>query len=231
MFNKSTEVKDTFWYGMNEGSGFVLDYADHITEILTGLLLALTFTCSMSVATNGDMSVRTVLWSALTCNIAWGIFDGALHLLGSIISKGAALVTVKKIRNAPTEIQADRYIKEYLPPFLTGIMSDEHFDHLRTEVKKLPEPPARMLLSWGDIKGSIHIFILVFISTFPPTVPFILIEDLSVAMRVSNAISLAIMFTAGYFLGKKTDNTPFRMGFWIMLCGVLLVLITMILGG
>lgn len=59
----------------------VLDPGDRIAEMLFGLIMALTFTGSLSVADSGRDDVRAMLVGALGCNLAWGLIDGIFHLL------------------------------------------------------------------------------------------------------------------------------------------------------
>jgi hypothetical protein len=66
---------------------------DRISEVLFGLIMALTFTCTLGVATAGHIEVRTMLIGALGCNLAWGIIDGGVHLLAGLNERGRAVVT------------------------------------------------------------------------------------------------------------------------------------------
>ena len=56
--------------------------------MLFGLIMVLTFTGSLSVAEADRDDVRTMLIGALGCNLAWGIIDGVLYLMGSLAEKG-----------------------------------------------------------------------------------------------------------------------------------------------
>jgi len=51
-------------------SGRVLDPMERISETLFGLIMALTFICSLGVATTGNVKVQTMLIGALGCNLA-----------------------------------------------------------------------------------------------------------------------------------------------------------------
>ena len=53
----------------------VLESMERISEVLFGLIMVLTFTCSFSIAGSGRSEVRTMLLAALGCNVAWGIID------------------------------------------------------------------------------------------------------------------------------------------------------------
>ena len=53
----------------------ILEPMDRISEILFGLIMALTFTLTLGVVTVDRIQVRTMLLAALGCNLAWGIID------------------------------------------------------------------------------------------------------------------------------------------------------------
>jgi hypothetical protein len=50
----------------------VLEPMDRMSEVLFGLIMALTFTCTIGIVTADDVQVRTMLLAALGCNLAWG---------------------------------------------------------------------------------------------------------------------------------------------------------------
>ena len=51
--------------------GHVLDPMERISETLFGLIMALTFICSLGIATAGNIKIQTMLIGALGCNLAW----------------------------------------------------------------------------------------------------------------------------------------------------------------
>ena len=65
----------------------VLDPIDRLSEIIFGLLMALSFTGTMSVAVAGGDEVRSVLMAALGCNVAWGIVDGVMFVLTTAVER------------------------------------------------------------------------------------------------------------------------------------------------
>src|SRR5438067_13438417 len=85
----------------------VVDPIDRVSEVLFGLIMVLTFTGSLSIAEAGRDDVRTMLIAALGCNLAWGIIDGILYLMGSLAEKGRGLLTFRAVRRAadPKEAQ------------------------------------------------------------------------------------------------------------------------------
>src|SRR5258707_9951572 len=103
-------------YSMSEVSdipfGRVLDPMERISETLFGLIMALTFICSLGVATAGNIKIQTMLIGALGCNLAWGIVDGGLYLLARINERGGKILTLRAIRQAPDPETAERALPQ-----------------------------------------------------------------------------------------------------------------------
>jgi hypothetical protein len=91
----------------------VLDPMERISETLFGLIMALTFICSLGVATTGNVKIQTMLIGALGCNLAWGIVDGGLYLLARINDRGGHILTMRALRQAPErrQISAARLLR------------------------------------------------------------------------------------------------------------------------
>jgi VIT1/CCC1 family predicted Fe2+/Mn2+ transporter len=70
----------------------VLDPVSRISEVLFGLIMALTFTRTIDVASGGGEEVRTLLVGAIGCNIAWGIVDAVMYLLNVMVERGRELM-------------------------------------------------------------------------------------------------------------------------------------------
>jgi hypothetical protein len=51
----------------------ILDPLSRISEILFGLIMALTFTGTLSAVTADREEIRTLLFGAIGCNVAWGL--------------------------------------------------------------------------------------------------------------------------------------------------------------
>src|SRR6476646_4197035 len=88
----------------------VLEPHERISEVLFGLIMVLTFTGSLSVAEAGREDVRTMLIGALGCNIAWGIIDGVLYLMGCLADKGRGLIALRAARRANNAAAAQSLI-------------------------------------------------------------------------------------------------------------------------
>ena len=209
----------------------VLEPNERISEVLFGLIMVLTFTGSLSVAEAGRDDVRIMLIGALGCNIAWGLIDGVLYLMGCLAEKGSNLATLRAVRGATDPQKAQRLIADALPGPVATVVKPEELEQLRTRLNALPEPAERASLDKKDWTGAFAVFLVVFLSTFPVAIPFIFIHKAMLAMRVSNAIAVGMLFLAGAAYGRCIGRSPGLIGACMVGLGVVLVAITMALGG
>lgn len=209
----------------------VLEPYDRISEVLFGLIMVLTFTGSLSIAEAGREAVRTMLLTALGCNLAWGIIDGVLYLMGCLAEKGKSLLALRDVRAATEPQRAHRLIAYALPPLIASILQPAELETIRVRLKDLPEPPRQARLARDEWLGALGVFLLVFLSTFPVVIPFIFMQKAWLALRISNAIAIAMLFATGCAFGRITGRRPWATGISMVILGVALVAITMALGG
>jgi len=202
-----------------------------VAEVLFGLIMVLTFTGSLSVAEAGRDDVRAMLVGALGCNLAWGIIDAILYLMGCLAERSRQLTTFRSVRAAESPERARALLADAMPPALASILEPEELDGMGARLAKLPEPPARARMIKDDWRGAAGVFLLVFLSTFPVVIPFIFMRNAMPALRVSNAIAVAMLFMTGFTYGRLTGYRPIGMGISMVLLGAVLVGITMALGG
>jgi len=209
----------------------VLEPTERISEALFGLIMVLTFTGSLSVAEADRAEVRTMLIGALGCNLAWGIIDAVLYLMGSLAEKGSGLLTFRAVRNATDPNQAHRLIADALPSVVASILQPAELEMMHQRLKQLPEPPGPARLHKDDWLGALGVFLLVFISTFPVAIPFIFMHNAGPALRLSNLIAIVLLFIMGYAFGRITGRHPWWFGISMVVLGAVLVGLTMALGG
>jgi hypothetical protein len=193
--------------------------------------MVLTFTGSLSVAQAGRDDIRTMLIGALGCNLAWGIIDAILYLMGCLAEKGRSLLTFRAVRRATGPEQAHRLIADAVPSVIASVLQPTELEALHQRLRQLPEPPARAGLSREDWRGGLGVFLLVFLSTFPVVVPFIVMRHAVPALRVSNGIAIAMLFVAGHVYGRNVGHHPWLLGLSMVLLGTSLSALAMALGG
>ena len=209
----------------------VLEPNERISEVLFGLIMVLTFTGSLSVAEAGREHVRTMLVGALGCNLAWGIIDAVLYLMGCLAEKGRGLMAFRAVRKATDPKEAHRLIADALPSVVASILEPAELETMYQRLKQLPAPPDRARLRKDDWLGAIGVFLLVFLSTFPVVIPFIFMRNVGPALRVSNGIAIVMLFITGYTFGRITGRHPWLFGMPMVVLGAILVAMTMALGG
>ena len=211
--------------------GNVLDPMERISETLFGLIMALAFVCSLGVATGADINTKTMLIGALGCNLAWGIVDGGLYLLARINSRGDKILTLRAIRQAPDSETARRVIADALPAELAAILPPEQLELMRQKLQRLPEPSPGPGLTKRDWTGALGLCLLSFLSTFPVVIPFLFLSDAKLALRVSYAVAIVMLFCCGYVFGIHSGLRPWAAGLSMVAVGGVLVGVAVALGG
>ena len=209
----------------------ILQPIERISEVLFGLIMVLTFTGSLSVADAGRDDVRTMLIAALGCNLAWGIIDGVLYLMGALAASGSGLTAVRAVRRAGTAADAHRHIAEVLPAEVATALGPDELEAIRMRLLAQPEQPGRPSLSTQDWKGAAGVVLLVFVSTLPVALPFVFMREPLPALRVSNAIAIALLYAGGRIFGRLTGRSPGWAGLGMVALGAGLVSLTIALGG
>jgi hypothetical protein len=209
----------------------LLDPVDRVSEILFGLIMVLTSTNTLSVATAGRADIGTMIWGALGCNLAWGIIDAALYVMGCLNERGRDLLMLRAVRRPVSPDEAQRLIADELPASLASVLSPSEAAAMQGKLTQLPEPPARPALTMDDALSAAGICLLVFVSTFPVVIPFLFIGDVQPALRFSNAVAIAMMFVCGYVFAQCTGLRPWPTGLLMVAIGSAMVGVAIALGG
>ncbi|MDQ6436371.1 VIT1/CCC1 transporter family protein [Mesorhizobium sp. LHD-90] len=208
----------------------MLDPIDRLSEVIFGLLMALSFTGTMSVAVGEGDKVGTVLWAALGCNLAWGIVDGVMFALTTAVERAKRLNFIEDIRILPSAEARLIFLAE-MPEDIRLATSEADAENVVTRIKSLPASDHRRIMGIRDVGAAVSICLLVIASTLPPSMPFLFVDDLPTAMRVSNVVSVAMLFLIGARLGNYMGRSPWPMALAMSAIGSFLVVITIALGG
>jgi hypothetical protein len=204
-------------------------------EALFGLIMTLTFTlgADLVIQEEGREGTRQMLIGILGCNLAWGIIDGVLYLLGCAFERGRVQRIGYEVRKARNPDQARRLVAGELDELLAPLTDPQQRDALYSAIVQrvkteptLPEPITR-----EDLLGGLESGLLVFSCSIPAVLPFLVFDQPQVALRVSNTILLALMYYLGYRHARHTLAKPWIAGFVFLLAGLFLVVLTIRLGG
>lgn len=211
--------------------GRILEPIDRISEALFGLIMVLTFTGSLSVADAGRDDVRTMLIGALGCNLAWGIIDAILYLMGCVTTRSNELRALHGVRSAADPEDGRRLLVEAMPPMIASVMEPSELDVVRERLQRLPEPPPHGRLAREDWLGGLGVFVWVFAATLPVAIPFVVMQSVQPAMRVSNGVAVLMLFLTGFAFGRAAGRNPWLSGLGMLVVGLVLVAMTIALGG
>ena len=192
----------------------VLSPEERVSEVLFGLIMVITFTGSLSIAEAGRDDVRTMIIGAVGCNVAWGIIDSVFYLLGCLAERSRSALTLRALRGATHSAAAQQVLVEAI----------------QQRVRTLPQTDSAGLTR-SDAAGALGVFLLVFVTTFPVTIPFIFVHEISVAMRISNAIAVSMLLVAGAVYGRAIGRPAWAFSVGMAALGGVLVALTIALGG
>ena len=204
-------------------------------EILFGLIMTLTFTLAAGIVIQeeGREGAREMLIGILGCNLAWGIIDGVLYVLGQVFERGRIRRVGFHLRQATSDEDARRMVAGELDELLEP-MTDEParrslYDSIVERVRRVPAAPNPVTRE--DVLGALAAGWVVFACSFPAVLPFLFLDDPRLALRVSNAILIGLLFFVGWRAARHTLVRPWLAGLAFMLVGVLLVALAIPLGG
>lgn len=207
-----------------------LDPVSRATELLFGLIMVLTFTASLNAAEAGRIDVRLMLIAALGCNLAWGLIDAAMYLLSTRGERAFAAGTLAEVRGAPTPEEARSAIAGALPPVILPALTEDDLDRIRFHLATLPDPGPVPRLDTNDYLAALAVFLLVFVGTLPVVIPFLFFQDPQVALWISHAVAITLLFLTGWSLGRSWGR-PWQVGVSMIGVGFVLVAVALALGG
>ena len=208
----------------------LLDPVDRVSEILFGLIMAVTIVGSLSIATAGREDLRTVLYAALGCNLAWGLVDAVMYLVRTLAERTRHRTLAGQVRAADAA-SAHRLIRLALPEHVVALTGPEELEGMRRRLVAAG-PVARAVIGRDDWLSALGIFLLVVLATFPVVVPFLLIADAQAAMLASRIVTVGMLFAAGFVLGRHAGHArPLITGIGMALLGVAIIAAVKALGG
>ena len=209
----------------------LLDPVDRISEILFGLIMAVTIIGSLSIATAGQEDVRTVSKAALGCNLAWGLVDAVMYLLRTMTERSRNRALAKRILGADADT-ARRLIVKALPDHVVKITGPDEIEGMRRRLAALP-PGEHAILRPRDYLEAIGVFLLVVIATFPVVAPFFLTSNAAAgAPRIPGDHADNAVFRWISRLGRYAGHPkPLRIGIVMAVFGAVLIGVVKALGG
>jgi hypothetical protein len=208
----------------------LLDPVDRISEILFGLIMAVTIVGSLSIASAGAGEVRTVLLAALGCNVAWGLVDAVMYIVRTATERSRLRVLGGRVRAADAA-RGGQLIASDLPEHLAPLVGPEEIEAMRVRLVSRAHDHSALLRPRHFAEAA-AVFAVVVLATFPVVLPFIFVDDVATGMRYSQAITVVMLFIAGIAFGRHAGRPhPLRTGAFMAVFGVVLIAAVKALGG
>jgi hypothetical protein len=199
-------------------------------EIVFGILMTASVTAATQIGTGGQATVRELLLAAFGCNIAWGLIDAAMFLLQRQFGRFRAHRTMRELRALADEEAFRARVREELPPVIGPALTADTFAGIRGLAHAYAPARARF---WNrsEIEAAGLIWLLVSASTLPLVVPFLVLQDAILALRLAKVVAVAMLFFLGWWIGRWSGTSPARSGFVLALAGTVLSIACIALGG
>jgi hypothetical protein len=213
-----------------------LDPGSYLGEVLFGLIMTLTFTlgADLVIGAQGRDGARQMMIGVLGCNLAWGLIDGVLYVLGCAFERGRLLRIGYEVHLAPTPLRARQLVAaeldELLVPLTNASQRGALYAAIVQRVKTGATAPLQPVTR-KDLLGGLESGLLVFACSLPAVLPFLLFHEPQVALRVSNTILLALLYYLGYRHALHTLAKPWIAGLVFLVAGLFLVALAIALGG
>ena len=210
-----------------------LEPADRLNEILFGLIMVLTFTLTAGLTIEDGPDAARELLATLGCNLAWGVIDGAMFLMGALLERSRRVRTLTAVQQATDETTALGEVDRVLDATVLALASPEERARVGRAVVAVARrlPPERTRLHRDDVYGAVASGLLVILATLPAVVPFLLMSHAHRALRVSNFLLVGLLFATGYAWGRHAHAGAWRSGFAFLIIGSALVATAIALGG
>jgi hypothetical protein len=212
-----------------------LDPSETLGEILFGLVMVLTFILGAELVTDEDqLNAHGLVIAVFGCNVAWGVIDAVFFLLDILFYRSQRARFYRRMRNATSDAEALATLQEQfgLEDEPLAIHPDDRTRLYQSMlVLTSHAKPAPVGLKGRDFVAAVAVFVLVSATAVPGVIPFLVLKDSHLALRVSSLVLISLLFLVGYWWARYTDAHPFKVAMIVLLLGVAMVLVAVFLGG
>ena len=213
-----------------------LTEGDKQVEMLCGVIMVLVMIgyLKLSLVQEGFEFKKIMMLVPLGCTAAWGIIDGIMYVLLNLRERGKKSKLLSLIKSQKDENDVFTLIKnEFVSPLFDVLDKEIQIYIFREVVKRLTsaviEKPKG--ISKNDLRIVATSFVLVVSAGIPLIIPFILLNDVSLAIQISHIIGLVMLFCIGYWWAKLASRHKIRSAIAITLLGAAIVGMTQLLHG
>jgi len=210
-----------------------LDPSDRLDELLFGLIMVLSITLGVGLATGEGGSTLVVALTIFGCNLAWGLIDGIMYIVTQLYDRSRKAQLIEALRSTSSDAEQIATVGSVLDDELSPLTSEDERRSLYLEISRrlhgVTIQQTRVVAD--DVYGALAIVWLVVLASVPAVLPFLFISDRFVAARVSNALVLVALFAVGFGFARTIHANQWTVGLSTAVLGIAMVGIVMLLGG
>jgi VIT1/CCC1 family predicted Fe2+/Mn2+ transporter len=156
-----------------------------------------------------------------------------MYVIDCVFERSRNARLIRLVQEAPDEEQALAVLRAGIDSQLDEVTTEAGRTGLYRDVhtKFKNAAPPYYGVTRHDVYGAIVVFVLVTATTLPAIVPFLLTDDLKLALRVSNLLMILMLFAVGFRWAGRTNTNRWTAGLFVMLGGVVMVGVAEALGG
>ena len=222
--------------------GQLLDPIDQLSEAIFSILILLSFTLAFRLfvpepqagTPSADEYVYNLLVAAFSATVAWGIIDGIMHVLVSVLQRGESYRFLRRIQAADTQEAGVAVVAEEFDWVLEPISDEGKRRALYKSVlgHLTSSRPQAIGVKLEDLAGALGCVLVAIVAVLPSLVPFAVLHSRPLAaIRVSNVVSFVMLFAYGYLWGQYTGSSPWKTGVSLFVAGAVMMLVVISLGG
>jgi hypothetical protein len=198
-------------------------------EIVSGLFIVLIMINGLKLFSKDLLSINRVffVFEILTVNLIWGMFDGWMLIFTNLLSEGRYNKMISRIESSDKKLATEIIKNELDDTIISRCDKKTREQIIETVLKNLSSIPQATLkkpkISKNDIIAALICTFFVFLPCIVILPFFLLMNNLNLAILVSNIIGLGMLFAFGYKLGSCTDRNKIITGMIIMLIGLVII--------
>jgi VIT1/CCC1 family predicted Fe2+/Mn2+ transporter len=197
-------------------------------EIVSGLFIVLIMINGLTFFSKDSLSINRTffVFVIIAVNLLWGIFDGLMLIFTNLLEEGRYNKMISRIKSSDKKLATELIKNELGDTIISRCDKGTREQLIETVLNNLSSTQAilkKPKIFKDDIIAALICTFFVFLPCIVILPFFLLINNLTLAILVSNIISLGMLFAFGYKLGSCTDRNKIITGMIIMLIGLVII--------
>lgn len=188
----------------------------------------------LSLVQEGFEFKKIMILVPLGATVAWGMIDGIMYVLLNLRERGKKSQLLSLIKSYKDENDTLSLLKnEMVSPLFDLLNKETQLNICHEIVNRLNEVTVEKPkgISKNDLRIVATTILIVTGAGIPLIIPFILLNDVLLAIRISQIIGLVMLFCIGYWWAKLASRHKVRSAIGLTLLGAAIVSLTQALHG